>query len=140
MREVDITRMERLTMLEDMLRRHKELFQEITFNINCWLSTEPGFNSCGSAACALGSAGLYPPFVAQGLVTHKIRSDVYYIIDEDVKHHPYGVEAGELFFHISPEESERLFLPDYYQEKPVTAEAVADRVQELIQHYSTEGK
>lgn len=97
---------------------------------------------CGTAACALGVAGLYKPFRDQGLKTNKTVGLVWYKTNE-------GTLAGRFFFDLTDEQACWLFLPQNYMKsfRPdrhnvrshyagenvrVTPETVARRVRRII--------
>lgn len=109
------TRLKRLNELAFMLENHDKIFgAEVTeltarnangvvkFDICQWT----GKHGCGTAACALGSAALYKPFIKAGL---KIIKSVPTFKDND------EWEAGAAFFKITFQESIFLFDPYAYQ-------------------------
>ncbi|PHS61030.1 MAG: hypothetical protein COB09_18965 [Thalassobium sp.] len=142
-------RIERLTMLADMLDRHDELFK-VVFDIRQWGSEAIHYETkqhepelCGSAACALGSAAMYPPFMKQGLrlrydsTGFMVRKDSN-VLKEDVTPFYDGhadFMAGSWFFGITGGESCELFDGDEYGYTKVTAAMVAERVRKLIKVY-----
>lgn len=105
-------RLKRLNQLKVMLDNHKKLFPEVKFDIETWMaegescSIESG--TCGTAACALGSAALYGPFNKEGL---KINGGSPHF--KGFK----GFDAGQNFFGISYPESEYLFDPQQYNDE-----------------------
>lgn len=149
-------RLERLEMLQDMLERHDEIFgKDVKFDIRMWFTDDDNVRKdCGTAACALGSAACYPPFMTMGLNIQDWQgkkpgeedfsarhSDVCYDGEE-------GCSAGAEFFGITRQESEWLFNPDEYLTKDgynytdqalprfVKPKVVAHRVGVLIEYYS----
>lgn len=99
-------------------------------------------NECGTAACALGAAGLYKPFRDQGLKTKKTEGLVYYGTRS-------GIFAGMVFFDLTYGQSCWLFLPQNYAKSfradrhnpatylagrtpRVTPEMVARRIRKII--------
>ena len=95
---------------------------------------------CGTASCAIGSAGWDPWFRRRGLKSvvgaeSEDRTDggngaVVYGMTEDF-------EAGCAFFGITRAESEFLFDPDQYELKPwnITPKKVIERIDKLAAHY-----
>lgn len=163
-------RLERLKDLRYVMRNHDKLFSGVKFDIATWdrpiktikeiqneheyrggvgdkiknVVKKKGIIKCTTAACALGSAGLYEKFRKEGLETY---------IDDDGDtgvrfRHEDGYEAGARFFGIGQQEAEFLFNPQYYMNKKgeeysdftrsrvVTPDVVAARVDHLIKHYS----
>ena len=122
---------ERMKMLYDMLMRHDELFvktKQCKFNIYTW--------TCGTSACALGSAAMYDPFTKQGLTIDCFGTPEYK--GEE------GFQAGALFFGLDTlfdwdhtlwqySTSAWLFMPQMYSIKRNSkAVDVAARVKYLI--------
>lgn len=68
-------------------------------------------HTCGSTACALGWAAVYPPFVEAGLHLDK---EAYPVLDGST-HSEFdtllGSEAGALFFGMSNEDAAAVFGP-----------------------------
>lgn len=124
------TRVKRLKVLEDMLKRHDELFPGTGFNMRSWCTSTP----CDTAACALGSAAFYKPFIKLGL---EIALDDGTLVPRFSKF--FGYEAGQQFFGITEHEAGRMFDPDTYPPNnnwnPITTEQVARRVKLLIRKY-----
>lgn len=158
-------KIKRLKQLHHMLINHDKLFTNVGFDLNVWHKP----SSCGTAACALGSAALYGPFVEQGLRMN----DSYYgssapacAVDDE---HYEGFDAGSAFFGLSLAESYFLFDPDQYRPddygsgvleesddlrlqevkdlnlcgfdstEPVSSKEVAHRVTMLLEHYTKRG-
>lgn len=134
------TRLERLkhlkTMLLQIAARGGDKFNMGTFGStnladdpNCRIperGTEPQ-RRCVTAACALGSAGLKPWFIARGLRT------VFdgYSLSLDVTYRGFrNFQAGAEFFGLERQESNIIF-----NGSNLTAAAVADQVQGIIAHY-----
>lgn len=122
-----------MNMLRLALLRHM-LLEELpveNFNMKTWL--EMGSNGCGTAACALGSAAVYSPFMALGLGTHESFGDSGILIPAvQEKHLLRGYLAGAKFFDISLFQSEKLFDPHEYPFSPVTKEHVIEAITKLI--------
>ena len=66
-----------------------------------WLGTY----SCGTKACALGWAGLMPEFRKAGLKTDRNEDEV------TLSGEFFGIRAGEVFFGLSQNEADALFVP-----------------------------
>lgn len=107
------TRLRRLKKLQYMLENHETIFSKpsrnnangaIRFDINRW------YSSCGTAACALGSACFYKPFREEGL---KIKKEPMLAPSPAFKK-SRDFEAGARFFGISFMESYYLFFPSAY--------------------------
>lgn len=131
-------RLERLTELQGMLTHHDQLFKNLYFDMGTWFDPKDGHEdqqknvtaSCGTAACALGSAALHKPFMKQGL---RISGDVPVFKGE------YGEAAGAKFFGITDMESASLFDPSEYEDWfNVSTTEVADKVAALIEKYKGE--
>jgi hypothetical protein len=129
-------RLKRLKRLKRMLDNHDKLFTKTKFNINGWCLTKVNKKGevCNTAACALGSACLYKPFMKEGLKLDGNNLPTY------KRHEEF--DAGAKFFGITDSESNYLFSPSAYNssylEKPiknVKPKHVALRVQELIKQY-----
>lgn len=148
---------ERLRELHKMLKNHEKLFKGVVFDLTSWANEKDGLQDedfakaektkkyidCASSACALGSAGLHKPFIAQGLVTtmHGY-DDASVCYDQET-----SFEAGAKFFGLTLTESKWLFDPNAYRFNPqvpfnepkakkfITHKAVATRVLHLIKHY-----
>lgn len=161
-------RLDRLKKLHDLLINHDRYFPKIKFDLDCWGNDEneelPGRKgiSCLTSACALGSAGLYPPFRRAGLQTTVDKWDGVSVIFE----HAEGFCAGQNFFGLSRTESNWLFNPSYYYflwegeyvsptsvdnydegdeagdefVDSISPSIVAVRVQHLINHYTKYGQ
>lgn len=132
-------RLNRLEKLYYMLINHGTLFPKVKFCMNTWLeskkhyeeqsyiSTSIKWGSCNSAACALGSACLYGPFRKAGLSINMNSTPIY--------RGYYYLEAGEMFFGLTEEETVYLFgLPP--SGTKVTTRTIASRVKKLITKYS----
>lgn len=136
---------ERLTALRGILNMHE---RAIKARKACKLNGvsrkwDMGTWDCGSAACALGSAGLNPWFKERGLVTDISEGAVFLRFPNGEL--TEGCEAGEEFFGITFEESESLFSVWEYESfndrakyKGVPPAMVRARVDELIEKYSKE--
>lgn len=137
-------RLRRLRMLRNMLLHHDEIFSRkgVDFNLGHWfVSMETlklfGNKSCGTAACALGSAMLLEEFQREGLRPREI------ILDTITASSPnfsgsVDFEAGAAFFGITNLESKILFSPGHYKESilEITPDMVAARVGELMTKYA----
>lgn len=145
-------RIKRLKQLSYMLKNHHKLFKAekkpMRFDIQYWFdpgkpdytsdkAIKPGI-SCGTAACALGSAALYPPFKKAGLKF--MRCDSFFNEYVPMYKDFVGFYAGDRFFKISSAESRWLFDPQEYRRKRVAPSNVAKRVDRLIKHYQKENK
>lgn len=138
------TRLSRLAELYYMLKNHDKIFapQQITFDLNDWAVKKTvrhgGRPHCSTAACALGSAGFYQPFMKKGLKTiaceNSFGDNVYRVYAKTQDYCYLGFSAGSIFFKISEDESEFLFDPACYTYKP-KAINVALRVRDLYKHY-----
>lgn len=83
-------------------------------------------NTCGTAACALGSATMYLPFRSAGLKFNEYWQEVSY------QGHN-GLSAGEVFFELTRRQAEYLFYPSSYPvKKKITPADVAARVMEIL--------
>jgi len=145
---------ERLEMLKDlMLNLHERLPHIKFFDMHTWgteihegtvKSTNDGDDGgegvlstkstplntvdCGTAACALGCAGLYKPFIEMGLES---------LDDGDgnlsIRYETHGSWfAGKYFFDITMNEVKQIFEADCYKGKTITPEMVVARVDEVI--------
>lgn len=135
----------RMKMLEHMLRN--EIPEEVSiFDMRDWVQTPQSSvdwagieskasrkplllpdrdHTCGTAACAFGSAAFYKPFVEQGLHISECGEPSYGLF--------IGLYAAMAFFDISERQAELLFLPGQYpSNKNITPEMVADRVASMI--------
>ena len=122
----------RLTLLADMLDRHAEIFPDVTLDLCDWVNK---YASCGTTACAVGSACSYAPFNELGLSL---------FIEEDTiwagrgQPHYKGLlswDAVECFFGLTDPEGDDLFMTGGYQDfdyEP-TPKDVADKVREFIE-------
>jgi len=134
-------RIRRLKELSYMLKNHDKLFKEVAFSISCWHTRQEGVGcgvlfgrnkdkqksySCGTAACALGSAALHKPFIKAGL-SFDICNSPSYKGERDFY-------AGSCFFGIGYDASINLFANSSYKNPP-TAAKVARRVDSLIKKY-----
>jgi len=142
------TRLRRLKELKHLMENHDKIFpQTLRFDLGTWwegtrpdsfadrnydqMTSEESL-TCGYAACALGSAACYKPFIEEGLALTGYAQVPYYEGNA-------AFEAGESFFGITEQESYYLFDPCMYpnnNDDPITADQVARRVQELIEKYS----
>jgi len=84
---------------------------------------------CKTSACALGSAALYGPFVAQGLSVDRDYEEVVYVGED---RHWRGLSAARYFFDITYRQAEWLFLPGSYTVNKVTPEMVARRIKMIL--------
>lgn len=93
----------------------------------------PTLTECGTTACACGYAALDPWFRAQGFGINSDRQLVY--------RHPerltqLGWDAVYTFFNLSRSVANYLFSSECYRDDWNTADAVADRIQDLIDDYT----
>jgi len=172
------TRLNRLRKLRHIMLNHDRVFVpgnkdnangKVLFDINTWgeelTRQRARVSHCNTAACALGSAGLYKPFRRAGLKTDPsmCMAVTYREPGARASFRELGFSAGEKFFGISRYESQFLFDPLYYyaRQKPfmpqglaakalfipgtgngfrprhkVLPKHVAARVAQLIKHYS----
>lgn len=143
-------RLKRLKNLSCMLKNHDQIFNQdqvtgepVKFNIGTWQTK----NACGTAACALGSAALFPPFAKKGLKLECYREGYGGEKIFSIKYKNFSqYRAGSEFFGISEEESRYLFNPmayeDYYMARlsRLSSDDVHNRVEEIIKKYEPEAK
>lgn len=129
---------ERLTKLAELLETAKEDGtievdggdcigeKQIRFRLHSWLN--PTLN-CGTAACAVGAAGLTKWFQKEGLSinNNSFNSQLIPYYGDD-----RGWDAVNLFFDIDDVVSTYLFETDSYSR--ATPKMVADRIRELLQN------
>lgn len=125
---------QRLLMLSDMLDNHAELFPKTEFDLSTWVEgseaqtdsdTQP--YECGYAACAVGSALFWPPFIEQGFAL-----DDYEPSFEDKR----GWDAVMVFFGLRTiYHAYYLFSEDEYLDFNVepTASNVARRIRKFVE-------
>lgn len=146
------TKIQRLTMLKDLMLNHDKHFPKMSFNIKAWKVDELQMKKlnikdkkdCGTAACALGSAACYQPFINMGLkIQMAPDGSVARLMGLPTEYPAFDGKrefgAGAEFFGITMDESRYLFNPMDYKRveigddsNDVTAEMVANRVQKLI--------
>lgn len=133
------TRVERLMMMNDMLKNHSKLFKTVTFDLGIWAEgMEEGKDgsivagSCGTAACAVGSACIYKPFNKLGFVLEGTENSEQYPVYGEYT----GWSAVRHFFGITYDEANHLFSEDFYESHNPTAKQVAKRVRELVVKYT----
>lgn len=140
------TRLERLKQLKYMLDNHHKIFKGTKFDMDNWIKMINPFSKglppktsiekipefCGTAACALGSAALYPPFVKLGLYAGCDEEKDYVFYKREL-----GYDAGAKFFGISENNSYYLFNPDAYDKisKNITPKDISKHVAILINQY-----
>lgn len=124
---------ERLALLAHMLRRHSDYFPSTTFDLSHWVL---GGNAatCGTAACAVGSAMYWKPFQDMGLhsIEYAYRHPIYRV---DGQASFIGWSAVHHFFDISQYTADFLFLEEEYEldeDEVITPEMVADRIDAVI--------
>lgn len=133
------TRLKLLRQFHYMLINHAKIFKrKLKFDMGLWSDKtkeeilEEGL--CGTRACALGSAALYPKFNKLGLHL-SLYSTVPTFKGETT------AEAGAAFFKIGKDEALWLFVGNYRAERKddgcgkVKPKDVARRVAVLIDHY-----
>jgi hypothetical protein len=127
MREVHRKRLERLAQLMENWGVEKKLLVapegKITkFNISRW--------HCGTAACVLGAAAMFPEFNKQGLklAESKTCRGFHYPI---FRGH-YSYESGEKFFGLNEKQAEYLFDPAEYKSGEAKPATVAKRIREIL--------
>lgn len=142
-------RLKRLRQLKYMMENHNKIFTTVKFNLNLWFMAPKRElcgtdNRCKSAACVLGSAALYDPFIAEGLKLSSPRESLQSygkMIAEPVYKSWTGSIAGAEFFGLTYSEAVWLFMPDNYKDKKgddsktVTRKRVAKRIGILIKQY-----
>lgn len=143
-------RLERLKHLHCMLKNHDKFFNEqecagekVEFNLSVWKAekgsvfhTRQGIKTaCGTVACALGSAALYPPFMKEGLGIAKTSYRATPVYNDKT-----GFDAGAEFFGIDLRESTYLFAPSRYKKDEPNSKDVARRVKILIKRYEEKEK
>jgi len=84
----------RLKKLIYLLENHDTLFPNTKFNMNFWGDEITENYTCATAACALGSAALYPPFMKKGLKLRGTDTWTSEILYKDFKDR----SAGAAFF------------------------------------------
>lgn len=114
----------RLEMLVEMLENHEKHFPNLEFNMGVW--------HCGSAACALGSAACYPPFVKEGLYLYEAESFYAVPVIQEYEDLYVAHAAGAYFFGIPAEKSRYFFYEGRYLGHPVTPGMVAERIKEFL--------
>lgn len=139
-------RLERLGELKHLMENHDELIgkpEKVAFNMNFWRTKRERLGltveipeSCGTAACALGSACLYKPFMEKGLKTEAYDQGIYKpaLTGYNSPINDYcnsGVYVGAEFFGISHKEAEFLFSPLQYTDKYLFSE-LARRFQKRV--------
>lgn len=138
-------RLERLEILADMLLNHDKIFKrrKVRLDLRGWYSK----NDCGTAACAIGSAALYKPFIKQGLMLRKDKIGdslcgcPVYIPNKEFKElYLAGWIAVQQFFGITQIEAEYCFHMECYTFNNAEALEVARRVTKLINQYKTKGE
>lgn len=140
-------RLKRLKQLKYMLDNHSKLFKDTHFYMGAWIKRAAPFktkqlcryDACGSAACALGSAALYPPFMKAGLKF--VRDPMSMYVAWPAYKRFRETEAGMEFFGIDLNEAEYLFIPcEYHQDdtSDIKPKHVAKRVAVLIKKYAAQ--
>ena len=160
-------RLKRLRELAYIMDNHCRLFKNVKFNIGTWCSIVGGGDyekdffkknghTCGTAACALGSAGLWSKFRKAGLRTNKMDNNIE-LFDRKGNVEDEGFAAGGRFFGLNHDEAHYLFNPNQYtsgkrQQNPVTKKfrhdplhvvrpaSVAARVRNLIRQYESQAE
>lgn len=117
------TRLYRLKEFKFLMDNHDAFFSEakVKLDMGEWFAP----TGCGFAACALGSAALYPPFKEAGL---RLRLMAPQYGDA------CGSNAGAKFFGISYQEARDVFLPVFYT-GIITAKDVSEKITKLIKKY-----
>ncbi len=131
-------RMKRLYQFLHLMENYNEYFreEEIEFNISNWFKGELR-HGCGTAACALGAACLYPPFKRAGL---KLRIEKEWGVPCPTFKGSVELNAGEIFFGITYEEAADLFFGSRYRTgwAGTRPHHVATKIRKLIKKYSKE--
>lgn len=91
-----------------------------TFNMSIWYrkaDTEEGDSDqsveCGYAACALGQAAIYPPFMEMGLRVELLSSSGFVSFKKDERDY-HHTRAGAAFFDLTVGEASFIFDVDEY--------------------------
>lgn len=116
---------ERLETLKEILINRATLFPNIQFEICYWKKQ----NECGTVACVLGLACMYPPFQKEGL---RLNTN-----DEPEFNGKYTYKAGQEFFDITSYQAVELFDPDRYPYEPITqkmVDRVIVKIDQLLEH------
>lgn len=122
----------KLRMLAHMLSNHDFYFPNVRFDLSGWVEQDATKKTCGSAACAVGSAIYWKPFQLLGLkpkTSGGFFGEVRYIPkykDEE------NWDAVTKFFGIDLEIARWLFEIDKYPENDPQPEAVVERIREVL--------
>lgn len=136
------TKKKRFELLIDMLENHKKYFPKVKFDLDTWAENNK-VNSkveclldgtCGTAACAVGSAMLFKPFNRRGLKgkwsgSPDIRDEGSAFVPVYKKYS--GWDAVKEFFDITNSEAEWLFSGNEYIVKP-SSKKVAKRAKAFV--------
>ena len=128
------TRKRRLTKLAD----HLENIVKTKFDMGTWGEHKKTHHPikddfCGTAACALGWAGMDHAFRRAGLkLIWEPNDSLYgsYVLLKTDTQSLYGHDAGALFFGLTSSEAWRLFIPMVW-ERPPTRFRVIKEIQRL---------
>ncbi len=126
-------RLWRLGELKFLLDNYDEFFKEekIEFDMGTWFQGALR-HGCGTSACALGAACLYPPFKKKGLHLSYGGCWPKYAGAEQNG----GFDVGAAFFGLEFWESTLLLDPENYRLVDVKPHHVSRRVEKLIRKYS----
>ncbi len=110
------------------------------FDFTYWAAgNKPDVNVCGTTACGLGWAGSIPSFRKKGLrlifSEARYKSKAYsgkVFLYETGKRRKSGVDAGEIFFGITPSEAWSLFIPSSSGNSKMTLPTYLKKVRRLI--------
>jgi len=133
---------ERMEMFHDLLMDLPGKLPKIKmFNMGSWVenNAQPDPDDgdyvqvgktleCGTSACALGCAALYPAFIEQGLI---------WSLSNGVEFKGSSFEtAGKDFFNLTNEQSDNLFFT-YYEDKKhtkrTTPQYIASLIREMVE-------
>lgn len=126
----------RLEMMVEMLNEHETLFKvvNLSFDMNEWGDAVSDDDeeimvkdACGTSACAIGSACLYPPFKDIGLNGINCTSGF-----EPSYKQWHGWMAVRQFFGISETVAEYLFSNHKYKNDNVGPKDVAKRIKKFL--------
>ncbi len=132
-------RLTRLIFLMENLTT--ELPQLTRFDMGKWFDKKskggvslcPIITECGTAACALGAACLWPEFQEQGLKLHSFNNGIANSPGAvPTFNNEYAGNAGELFFDLSAGDTDSIFYSGEYSHRPITPRDVAQKIKNLL--------
>lgn len=100
------------------------------FNMDHWAKKQ----NCGTTACALGYAGMFKPFRKAGLVTDFRDEQDGTVVFTDKRRNEvtYNGRAAQMFFDLSHEEVNEIFMPSLYDVVRITPKIVARRIRKML--------